>query len=426
MGRGRSRLRDLPLIGWLVAAVVIAGIHRWLPDANWLMLHLVLLGALTHSILVWSFHFAQTLLRAPATERRPHRAPRRLGLLTGGRRRRAGRGADHLVAADPRRRDRCRDRGRMARSGPVAHAAQGAAGTVPGHRPLLPVRLLRRWCCGRDFGSDARLGLAGPVARTAAGGPRAGQRARLGRSHPHRHAPDVVAHHAAHPAMDATAERWTRTGTAGAGRAIAVAIGGALVGIGLVAALGVLGLPRRAAALGTGPVASGADRAYRASSPRRPSRSVWSGSSSAWSGPAGCLPTAPDWTQIREGFGYPAAVARRRLRRPGAHRCAVLPVAVRARRRTERRSRGPSLVRPGRGAFRLVAINGGLVLWLLPSPSWVKVTGSLLALIAAASFLPLLILGVRASITARAAASRPSQEHADARTAVPAGGAPMP
>ena len=48
VGRGRSRLRDLPLIGWLVAAVVIAGIHRWLPDANWLMLHLVLLGALSH------------------------------------------------------------------------------------------------------------------------------------------------------------------------------------------------------------------------------------------------------------------------------------------------------------------------------------------------------------------------------------------
>ena len=54
--RGLSWLRDLPLLGWLLAAVVVALAHRWLPDANWLMLHLVLLGAVTHSILVWSFH----------------------------------------------------------------------------------------------------------------------------------------------------------------------------------------------------------------------------------------------------------------------------------------------------------------------------------------------------------------------------------
>ncbi|MEN0072662.1 MAG: multicopper oxidase domain-containing protein, partial [Propionicimonas sp.] len=41
--------------------------------------------------------------------------------------------------------------------------------------------------------------------------------------------------------------------------------------------------------------------------------------------------------------------------------------------------------------------NGGLALWLLPTPSWVKVTGSLLALCAALAFLPLLIGGLRAA-----------------------------
>ena len=35
-----------PRIGWLAAAAIIAIAHRGLPDANWLMLHLVLLGAL--------------------------------------------------------------------------------------------------------------------------------------------------------------------------------------------------------------------------------------------------------------------------------------------------------------------------------------------------------------------------------------------
>ena len=62
--RPRSRqLRDRIAVGWLAAAVVISVVHRWVPSATWLMIHLVLLGALTHSALVWSEHFAHTLLR---------------------------------------------------------------------------------------------------------------------------------------------------------------------------------------------------------------------------------------------------------------------------------------------------------------------------------------------------------------------------
>lgn len=68
LARGTSIWRDLPLVLWFVAAIVLSVIHRWVPDADWLMLHLVLLGAASHAILVWSFHFAQTVLRAPATE----------------------------------------------------------------------------------------------------------------------------------------------------------------------------------------------------------------------------------------------------------------------------------------------------------------------------------------------------------------------
>ena len=65
--RGFWPLRDLPVVGWLLAVVVVALVHPWLPAARWLLLHLVLLGAAGHAILVWSRYFADTLLRVPAT-----------------------------------------------------------------------------------------------------------------------------------------------------------------------------------------------------------------------------------------------------------------------------------------------------------------------------------------------------------------------
>ncbi|EPR77134.1 Multicopper oxidase [Leifsonia rubra CMS 76R] len=55
------------LIGlWLVAAAVVVVIHRFVPIGGWLMLHLLLLGAVSTAILVWSQHFADTLLRRTA------------------------------------------------------------------------------------------------------------------------------------------------------------------------------------------------------------------------------------------------------------------------------------------------------------------------------------------------------------------------
>ncbi|WP_315899856.1 multicopper oxidase domain-containing protein [Arthrobacter alpinus] len=56
---------NAPAIFWLVALVVVVLIHRNIPASGWLMVHLLLLGAVTSSILVWSWHFAQALLRGP-------------------------------------------------------------------------------------------------------------------------------------------------------------------------------------------------------------------------------------------------------------------------------------------------------------------------------------------------------------------------
>ncbi|TFC01734.1 multicopper oxidase domain-containing protein [Cryobacterium mannosilyticum] len=51
---------------WLFLTLVAVLIHRFLPVAPWLMVHLLLLGAVSSAILIWSQHFADTLLRRQA------------------------------------------------------------------------------------------------------------------------------------------------------------------------------------------------------------------------------------------------------------------------------------------------------------------------------------------------------------------------
>lgn len=75
--RGFWPLRDLPGVLWIIAVVVLSLIHPFVPAPRWLMIHLALLGAAGHSILVWSRYFADTLLRLPGTTRRAQ-APRLL------------------------------------------------------------------------------------------------------------------------------------------------------------------------------------------------------------------------------------------------------------------------------------------------------------------------------------------------------------
>lgn len=54
------------ILGWFVAAAVISIAHRFVPAAGWLMVHLLLLGGVSTAIILWSQHFAETLLRRPA------------------------------------------------------------------------------------------------------------------------------------------------------------------------------------------------------------------------------------------------------------------------------------------------------------------------------------------------------------------------
>ena len=69
---------------WLLAALVVAITHQWVREATWLMIHLVLLGALSHAIVVWSMHFASALLRTRPDEKAASRHLWRLRLLAVG------------------------------------------------------------------------------------------------------------------------------------------------------------------------------------------------------------------------------------------------------------------------------------------------------------------------------------------------------
>jgi nitrite reductase (NO-forming) len=380
--RGRSWLRDLPLLGWLLAAVVVALVHRWLPDANWLMLHLVLLGAVTHSILVWSFHFAQTLLRSSASEQQARLHNRRLGLLTVG-------AAAVMVGV------------------PTAWwlltlAGALAVATAVGWHGIVLLRMLRRALPAR-FRVTVRYYLWAAACLVVGAG--FGVTLAWGWPDPW-HGRLLVAHALTmvlgwvgltltgtlltlwptmlRTPMDATAERSTRRALPVLGAAIAVAVAGALAGIGWIAAIGVVGYVAGLGLWGRGLVLPARTRPPREFGPASVAAGLaWWLIGLAW---AAWLLVTQSWAGVGEGFIWPAAAL-------GAGFAIQVLTGALSYLLPSVLGGGPSVVRAGQawfnraGGFRLIAINGGLALWLLPAPTWVRVSGSALALMSArASF----------------------------------------
>ncbi|MBX3090781.1 MAG: multicopper oxidase domain-containing protein [Cryobacterium sp.] len=68
---------------WLVLAAIAVMSHRFIPQGSWLMVHLLLLGAVSTAILIWSQHFADTLLRRPAPGGRAFHGVRLFGHTAG-------------------------------------------------------------------------------------------------------------------------------------------------------------------------------------------------------------------------------------------------------------------------------------------------------------------------------------------------------
>lgn len=71
----------LPL-AYLLAIVVLGFAHPFVPVWRWLLIHLLLLGAASNAILIWSTHFAGAILRTPPPTRRAEAT--RLAVLNAG------------------------------------------------------------------------------------------------------------------------------------------------------------------------------------------------------------------------------------------------------------------------------------------------------------------------------------------------------
>ncbi|MDN5791020.1 MAG: copper oxidase, partial [Micrococcales bacterium] len=79
--RGTWFMRDRPVAIWLFVAVLVSLVHPFFASSRWLLVHLVVLGAVTHSAMVWSIHFTDALLKTRAAFDERRRQTIRLSLF---------------------------------------------------------------------------------------------------------------------------------------------------------------------------------------------------------------------------------------------------------------------------------------------------------------------------------------------------------
>ncbi|MDP3892396.1 multicopper oxidase domain-containing protein, partial [Nocardioides sp.] len=391
--RGFWPMRDLPVVGWLLATLLVGLAHPFLPAPRWLLIHLVLLGAITHAILVWSRYFTDALLHTRPDPLDRSRQNRRLVLLNAG---------VLLVVT-----------GVTTTLWPVTLAGAAAVGGATGWHALALVRQLRATLPAR-FAMTVRYYVA--AAALLLVGVTIGAALTRVQADPWHHRLEV-----AHASVNVLG--WiglTALGTLvtlwptmlrtrirpGAERAAARALP-VLVGAVVVAVAGALAGQRTVAAsgyllylLGMAVLAPALLSAARARSPRSfPTLAV--GSALGWL--TGCLlalaaglATAPSWESAAERFGWltPYLAAGFGAQLLLGALSYLVPVAL---------GGGPGPVRTATavleraGPLRVVAANTGLVVCVLPVPPAVRIAASTVVLVSFASFLPLLVLALRAS-----------------------------
>lgn len=395
--RGNWALRDRPSLVWLILAAVVALAHRQVPSATWLMVHLVLLGALTHAAMVWSTHFTQALLKTPPGLDDRSMQSRRLILLLLG---------TTLVLV-----------GVPTSIWPVTIVGASLVCVAVVWHAVMLWRRLRAALPGR-FRVTIRYYLAAaayvPVGATFGTLLARGQGDEL-------HGRFLVAHTMTmvlgwlgltvtgtlitlwptmlRTRMDERAEALARQALPVLAGSVGVVAGGAALGWRWVA---VAALVAYLAALAWWSRALW--RPARTAPPRH--FGTWSVSAALlWLVVALVLVTLSvalreNWTAVADGYGTIATVV-------AAGFAVQLISGALAWLMPSVLGGGPSVVRAASawfnryGVLRIVVVNLGLLLCLLPVPSWVRVTVSVLVLIAMAAYIPLFFGAVRASVAAR-------------------------
>ncbi|MEO5651887.1 MAG: cupredoxin domain-containing protein, partial [Marmoricola sp.] len=400
-------MRDLPVVGWLIATVIVALAHPFVPAPRWLLIHLVLLGAATHSILVWSRYFADALLHTASDPSDRPAQNRRLVLLNLG---------TLLVVS-----------GVMVGRWPVTVLGGAAIGVaVAWHGAALHAQL--RAALSARFAVTVRYYVA--AAALLPVGVALGVVLARVQSDPW-HQRLVVAHASTNllgwlglAALGTLLTLWptmlrTRI-VAGAERASARALPVLLIGVALAAGGPLADSPALAALgwlvylLGVGLLAPGFVAAARARPPR--AFATWSVAAALlWLvGSLIALVTGALVNGVRaEGVladgAWPAVDERLTWFTPflaagfGAQLLLgamsyLVPVVLGGGPRSVRVA---TAVLDRAGPSRVVAANAALLVCVLPVPPAVRVLCSAVALVALASFLPLLVLALRASRTAR-------------------------
>lgn len=400
-GRGNWPIRDHPTTLWLTAALVVVAVGRGLPAADWLVVHLVLLGAVTHAVMVWSTHFAQALLKSPPTLDGRRQQGRRLALLVLG---------TALVLV-----------GVPAGWWPVTLAgATCAACAVTWHGVQL-WRRLRAALPGR-FRITIRYYLAAaacmPLGATfgvlLARQPADPWHGRL-----------LVAHSLTmglgwlgltvagtlvtlwptmlRARMDDRAERLAQRALPALLVSLSVTVVGALVDLRALSSAALLAYAAALAWWGRALLAPA-----RRSAPRR-FATVSAVAALAWFlatvvGVAALVLAAPGWAGVGEQYDRVAGAL-------AVGFALQLVLAALSHLVPSVLGGGPSAVRAGlewfeRAApFRVVLLNAAVLLWLLPLPAPGRVVTAVAACLAVASFLPLVGLSVRESVRARRAAA---------------------
>ena len=381
---------NAPVAVWLAALFGIALFHRYVTESPWLLVHLLLLGAVTNAIFVWSAHFADALLRRRTTAgSRRWQAGRLVTLNVGVVVVVAGMVSAHWILTL------------------VGSVVVGAAAS--GHGIVLALQA--RAALPSRFGATVRYYICASMALPIG----AGLGATLARDPAQPwHGRLMVAHITLNllgwigltvmgtlvtlwPTMLRTriaegAERVARQALPILVGSVVVTVGGALAGLQALAAVGV------AAYLGgvlwaVRPLA----RVTRAKAPS--AYATWSVMAAVvWLigsllGLVAVLVTSPTWELVTDRLGLlitPLAAGFAAQVLLGALSYLV-PVVL---------GGGPTILRGtqtrlDRGnALRAALINLGLVVYVLPVPSLVRVLVSMLVLGAFAAFLPLLVSAV--------------------------------